>query len=236
MRKIILKNIKAFLRLFGMMFYSYYLKKRHHVVADGNVKLSFFGRPTVFEGRNRIHFDVNIESSYIGLGTYIGPGCKLPHVKIGRFCSLGHNIKTVTANHPTSVFVSTHPAFYSLQKQSGFTFTNKQLFEEHQTCSEQYDVVIGNDVWIGSDVNLLGGIRIGDGAVIATGAVVTKDVEPYSIVGGVPAKLIKKRFDPAQIIFLLELKWWNQNIEWIKNNSTYFSDIEIFMNQTNIYR
>ena len=79
------------------------------------------------------------------------------------------------------------------------------------------DIVIGNDVWIGYDAVIMAGVRIGDGAIIGTRAVVTKDVEPYSIVGGVPAKEIRKRFSPEVIKKLMELQWWNWPIEKIKD-------------------
>jgi len=80
------------------------------------------------------------------------------------------------------------------------------------------DTIIGNDVWIGNSVTIMPGVKIGDGAVIGTNAVVTKDVEPYSIVAGNPAKLIRKRFDDDTINFLLELKWWDWSIEKIAEN------------------
>ena len=82
---------------------------------------------------------------------------------------------------------------------------------------QNFHIVIKNDVWIGSHVLLLEGITIGDGAIIAAGAVVTKDVPPYSIVGGVPAKIIKKRFDDDTIRQLLELDWWSKPIDEIES-------------------
>lgn len=95
---------------------------------------------------------------------------------------------------------------------------------------KKYYVEIGNDVWIGNDVTLFDGINVGDGAIIANGAIVTKDVIPYSIVGGVPAKLIRMRFTETQILNLKEFKWWNKDFNWLRNNYTIFSDIENFLN------
>lgn len=80
------------------------------------------------------------------------------------------------------------------------------------------DTIIGNDVWIGHQVTIMPGVKIGDGAIIATNTTVTKDVEPYSIVGGNPAKEIKKRFSEEQIAELLAIKWWDWNIEQITEN------------------
>ena len=87
---------------------------------------------------------------------------------------------------------------------------------------------IGNDVWIGEDVKILGGVTIGDGALVAAGAVVIRDVPPYTIVGGVPAKVIKSRFEPSQVEFLLKFQWWNKDEDWIKNNVEKFQDITQF--------
>ena len=92
-------------------------------------------------------------------------------------------------------------------------------------------VIIGNDVWIGNDVKLMEGITIGDGAVIGTGAVVTKDVEPYSVYAGVPAKKIKLRFSEEQIEELVKIKWWDKDEEFIRNNvkASVFDDVDRFI-------
>lgn len=94
----------------------------------------------------------------------------------------------------------------------------------------RFKVVIGNDVWIGAYAKIVEGVRIGDGAVIAAGAVVTKDVPPYAIVGGVPAKIIKYRFEEKQIKQLLELKWWNKDIAWLKTHAEKFRDVQELLN------
>lgn len=96
---------------------------------------------------------------------------------------------------------------------------------------KNYLIEIGNDVWIGDRVTILDGIRIGDGAIIGSGAVVTKDIEPYTINVGVPAKSIRKRFIEDEIKFLLEFKWWNKDWEWIKINSDKFESIENFIDE-----
>ena len=84
-----------------------------------------------------------------------------------------------------------------------------------------------NDVWIANNSVILEGVSVKDGSVVCAGAVVTKDVPPYAIVGGVPAKVIRYRFDEEQIQYLLQLKWWDKSEEWIKNYAQYFDDIDI---------
>jgi len=98
--------------------------------------------------------------------------------------------------------------------------------------SESTSVLIGNDVWIGNDVTIMGGVKIGDGSIIGTKALVTKDVEPYSIVGGVPAKRIKSRFNNEEVNFLLNIKWWNKGEKWITENIELFSSISNFINNS----
>lgn len=128
--------------------------------------------------------------------------------------------------HPTN-YISTFPAFFSTAKQSQIFFCEKNLFEEHK------DIHIGNDVWIGTDVIILDGVSIGDGAIIAAGAVVTKDVAPYTIMGGVPAHFIKKRFKDTEIEILLKYKWWDKDINWIKENSHLFTEPTSFFEKIN---
>lgn len=170
----------------------------------------------------------NISNSKIGYGSYMGQDNVLYNVSIGKYCCLGDNIKVIAAIHPTSKFVSFHPAFYSMRKQSGFTYTNRQRFDEYKTVDGVYFCKIGNDVWIGEGAKILGGVTIGDGALIAAGAVVVKDVAPYTVVGGVPAKVIRSRFEPHQVEFLLKFQWWNKSERWIKSNIEEFQDITRF--------
>lgn len=185
---------------------------------------------TFFEGKNFVNNNSSVSHSHIGLGTYIAGNTSLSRIKIGRFCSIGQNVKNRFALHPTN-FVSTHPAFFSINKQAGFTFVNENHFEEHKYIDKdkELSLIIGNDVWIGNNVVLMDGITIGDGAIIGTGAVVTKDVEPYCIVGGIPAKKIRKRFDENTIKLFLEQKWWNRDFDWIKRNSDSFRNTNEFI-------
>ncbi len=183
----------------------------------------------VIEGDNSISSGVKLFHCSIGKGSYINTGTELRYVSMGRFCSIGSDIRVISGTHPTSMFVSTHPAFYSTAMQSGFTYVKHEKFDEYKYADDHHVVVIGNDVWIGSEAKLMGGVRIGDGAIIAAGAVVTKDVPPYAIVGGVPAKVIRFRHSEDQIETLLKIQWWNKNDEWIKENAEFFENVQLLI-------
>lgn len=132
---------------------------------------------------------------------------------IGKFCSIACKAKFIfnSANHRiNSLSTYPFPLFFEEWKLDKKNVT--------QSWDNKGDIVIGNDVWIGYDAVILAGVTIGDGAIIGTRAVVTKDVPPYTVVGGVPAKFIRKRFDDETIIKLLRLKWWDWREEKIKDN------------------
>lgn len=169
----------------------------------------------------------SIKNTEIGMCTYIGWNCKLDNCLIGKFTSIAPFVEVIYGRHPSRKFVSTHPCFYSTKKQCGFSFVEKNIFNEYKFVknTKNKSVVIGNDVWIGYGVKILEGVKIGNGSIIGVGAVVTKDVEPYSIVGGIPSKVLGYRFDKEDIEFLEDFKWWNNNFEWIRNNSYLFNDI-----------
>ena len=188
-------------------------------------KLSFF------EGGNYVGANTNVINTYVGFMSYIGVDCDLSYSKIGKFSSIANRCHVILGNHPTKVIVSTHPAFYSPNRPIGKSYTNRSFFSEYKYVDndKKYMISIGNDVWIGSDVKILGGISIGDGAIIACGSVVVKDVPPYAIVGGVPAKIIRYRFNDDQIKKLLEIQWWNKSEKWLMENVDDFSNIDVFL-------
>jgi len=208
--------------------YQEYVSRKYKVLFLKDVIIN---RGTRFEGYNAAYRNVKLNDTYIGLGTYIANNSVLRRTNIGRFCAIGENVRTGLGLHPVHDFVSIHPAFFSLGKQAGFTFVKEQLFEEHKYVDDQksYFVKIGSDVWIGNNVMIMDGITVGDGAVIAAGSIVTKNIEPFAIVGGIPAKHIKYRFEEKDRQLLLSNPWWENSIDWLERNSSRFADINMFL-------
>ena len=133
-------------------------------------------------------------------------------VKIGAFCSIGRNITIYVGDNHRKDWVTTFP-FGHIHKN---TFTK---FNGHGHPSSKGDVIIGNDVWIAANATIMSGVTIGDGAIIANNSHVVKDVAPYSMVGGNPARFISYRFTPEQIEKLQSIKWWDWDDTKINDNA-----------------
>jgi acetyltransferase-like isoleucine patch superfamily enzyme len=174
------------------------------------------------EGFNILFNDVQIINSTVGKHTYFQKRTTVVNTDLGRFCSIASNVSIGPGVHKIDS-VSTHPAFYLKNTPLVKTFVNADLFESSKKT------IVGDDVWIGEGVIVLDGIKIGTGSIIAAGAVVTKDIEPYTIVGGVPAKYIKHRFDHETIDVLLKSEWWNYPEEWFEKNSELMYDNSSFL-------
>ena len=180
-----------------------------------------------FEGHNSVGNNTYLNNTTFGYGSFVGFGCEFSTCKIGRYCSLGSNIRVVSATHPVKGFISTHPAFFS--DTYWFHYVKESKFKEHLTNEDGNECTIGNDVWIGDNVLIKGGCKIGDGAIIAMGSIVLHDVEPYSIVAGIPAIVVRKRFPDKTIEALLQMEWWKKPVEWIESHADDFADVEVFI-------
>ncbi|EKQ57267.1 MULTISPECIES: CatB-related O-acetyltransferase [unclassified Clostridium] len=172
------------------------------IVGDYTMYNDFVNDPTKFQNNNVLyHFPVNSEK-----------------LIIGKYCSIacGAKFMFTSGNHKmASLSTYPFPIFYKEWELNSADITD--------AWDNNGDIIIGNDVWIGYEAVIMQGVQIGDGAIIGTRAVVTKDVAPYTIVGGTPAKEIRKRFSEEVIAKLVDLKWWNWDDEKVQKNLPYLT-------------
>ena len=159
---------------------------------------------------------VKIRNSLLGRYSYVGPRTTVENAEIGSFCSISWDCHIGLSSHTTNC-VSTSPIFFEKYNGTGTSWVNTE-----PKTRVLRTTTVGHDVWIGAGCIVLEGIRVGHGAIIAAASVVTKDVQPYSIVGGVPAKHIRFRFPEEVIAALLGKAWWNAEEESI------LSSLEVF--------
>lgn len=208
----------------GYQLYKRYKYKKINVLVENNVNVS---NSDLCE-YTRICKNTQFNNSSIGSYSYIGWNSILNNCVVGKFSSIGPYTEIIYGTHPIN-FVSTSPVFYSTRAQCGISFVNENKFEEFNYVKDTTkSVVIGHDVWIGYGVKLLEGITIHDGAIILAGSIITKDIEPFTVVGGVPSKLIKYRFPDKHIDLMKKIKWWDKDLEWIEKNLDLFTDVEKF--------
>lgn len=194
-------QIKAALRHLGNPLISFLALIDHRSRIDRKAKINRFAR---------------VIDSTIGKYSYVGPGSKLINSDIGNFCSISWNCCIGLSSHPLYT-VSTSPIFFEKHNGTGTRWIAKDV--QHMPIRR---TSIGSDVWIGANSIILEGLRIGHGAVIGAGAVVTTDVPPYTVVGGVPSRFIKKRFPDDIIDALLEASWWNASDDEIQEKIQVF--------------
>ncbi len=171
-----------------------------NIITNPNIIVGDF---TYYDDFENVHnFEKNVKYHFDFIGDKL---------IIGKFCMIASDVRFIMngANHLTDA-ISTYPfAIF------GGDWANAMDGKRYPTKG---DTIIGNDVWIGYNATIMAGVKVGDGAIIATNSVVTKDVEPYTVVGGNPAREIKKRFPKEHIDILLDLKWWDWSLEKITEN------------------
>ena len=177
-----------------------------------------------FIGKNTVLFrDIFLQNTRIDDYSYVQSNSMLINTNISKFCSIASNVQIGLPEHPLHM-VCTSPVFYDNTQPLPFFFTNKKIFE-----FDKKTTIVNSDVWIGYGSIVKSGVIIGVGAVVGAGAVVTKNVEPYSIVAGVPAKHIKYRFEQKIREGLVASKWWTFDEEKLEKLVPYFQLPEIFL-------
>ncbi len=182
---------------------------------------------------SKVHKSAKIESgtdfinSEMGRNSFCGYDCQIINTTIGSFCSLADRIVIGGARHPME-WASTSPAFYAGKDSISVKYSTYERDEDKRTT-------IGHDVWIGTGAIIMQGVQVGTGAVIGAGAIVTRDVPPYAIVGGNPARLIRMRFDDNIVQGLLASQWWRQPDAVIRKAAEYVRTPELFIQEIEIY-
>lgn len=210
------KNVKIYTDSFKLGSQS---KILNNVQINGNVCLGV----NCWIGNNVV---INSKKFYLGDWSRVGSNCHfnnklMSSITIGKFCIFASNTELWNVGHNTSN-ITTFPLNEHL----------KLMSSKYCDYLSRGDIVIGNDVWIGRSVTIPKGLTIGDGAVVGANSVLTCDVPPYAIVAGVPAKIIKYRFEASKISKLLRMKWWNWDIEKIRSNIRFFQG----NSRTTLYR
>jgi acetyltransferase-like isoleucine patch superfamily enzyme len=175
-----------------------------------------------FEQGVKVSANCTLAHATVGCYSYVGGNSVLLNCQVGRYCSIGPEVRIGLGLHPVDGVISTFPGFYS-QNRTTIRFYRDPRIQEYKRA------VVGHDVWIGARATVLDGVSVGDGAVVAAGSVVVKDVGAYTVVGGVPARLIKQRFSDEEIRELLDFAWWNRSSEFCREHGALFLDSARFL-------
>jgi phosphonate metabolism protein (transferase hexapeptide repeat family) len=188
-----------------------------------------------------VHETSRISKSDLGPWTAIGPNCSISestvgaysycagdvaiiYSEVGKFCSIASHVRLNPGNHPMQRVTQHHMTYRRVQY--GFGDTDDEAFFDWRRADK---VTVGHDVWLGHGVLVMPGVSIGTGAVVGAGAVVTKDIPPYTVAVGVPAKPLRLRFSEDAIEKLLQIAWWNWNRELLEERFEELNDLETFL-------
>jgi acetyltransferase-like isoleucine patch superfamily enzyme len=175
-----------------------------------------------FEPNCRLGGPVYIAGSSFGAFSYVEVGCRISLADVGRFCSIGPWSVIGLAEHPYN-FVSTHPIFYRSLPHLGYDFFTEN---QHQELAR---TALGHDVWVGHGAIIKGGVNIGHGAIVGAGAIVTRDVPAYAVVAGIPAKVLRYRFEEGIVDELLASCWWDRDPDWLRHHAHEMKNVEAFL-------
>ncbi len=192
--------------LLGILKYLFYPKVSLGAIIDNR---------SILSKKARINRHTHIIDSSIGDYSYVGMNSWVCVTDVGKFCSIASNVNIGLGNH-TMNFLSTSPIFTERKNATGFSWIGETIAPPFKRTT------IGNDVWIGYGAMVIGGVTIGDGAVIGAGSIVTKDIPPFSIAVGTPAKIIKYRFSEETILSILQNPWWNKEDDYLKSHIENF--------------
>lgn len=198
-------------------------------------------KPKKLSEEPRIHESTRISKSHLGVYTDLGPNCSMREsslgdysylagnvsmvwTKVGNFCSIAAYTRINPGNHPTWRVTTNHSTYR--RKQYGLDDADDEEFFEWR---KSHPCEIGHDVWIGHNVTVIAGVKIGIGACIGAGAVVTKDIPPYAIAVGVPAKVIRYRFDEETIKRIMAVEYWNWSREKLEENFADLRNVDEFL-------
>lgn len=191
--------------------------------------LAIWDKNTTFTKKTGLGRGSKLLNVQIGEFSSVGIDSKVSNAKVGRFSEIAREVYVGLGPHPTD-YLSTHSIFYKNKPWASHPEWVKEIDFNESPISN-----IGNAVWIGTRAIIMDGVSVGDGAIVATGAVVTKDVPPFAIVGGVPAKVIRYRFSPEVIERLMKIQWWNLPDEEITKRIDLFHTPNLTLEEINKY-
>lgn len=208
--------------------------KKVHLISRRNSESKKLGLEPVFHDNvdicdssfgiyTEVGHDVTLREMELGDYSYISEYCDIIYTTIGKFTSIASFVRINPGNHPMERITQHHMTYR--RSKYGFGEDDEEFFNRRRDkwCH------VGHDVWIGHGVTITAGVKIGNGSVIGAGSVVTKDIPPYSLAVGVPAKVIRKRFTDEEIRIIEESKWWEWSYEKIKENFNLLVNKEKFI-------